>query len=438
MTSTQGDTGKPALIRSIGAMGVGLLALNSMIGAGIFALPSVAATQAGNLTPWLFLAIGVLFLTVVLSFAELTSFFRDSGGPVLYTTTAFGPLVGFSTGWIFYISRMTAFSANVTAMAIYLGAIWPWIATEFGRISFIIFICIGLTAANYVGVKDGIRTIAAFTFLKLVPLLLLVLLGLKEFTGDTFLPAQFPDIDDFGGLTLLIIYAFVGFEAATVVSGETRNPRRTMPGSLVTTVVATAFLYFLIVMVFISVLPEGERADTTLVDVGRKLAGSWGAYVIGLAAVFSIGGNLAANMLSVPRLTFALGELRMLPRWFATVHPRYSTPGNSVLLLGGLCLVLALTGSFALLAAASSLTRLIAYGLCIAALPVIRQNASEEDKARSFTLIGGYTIPVIAFSLCVWIGAQSTPDAWMITGSLLMLGFGLFWLAKKQAHTGND
>ena len=437
LTNKEGSSSKPALIRSIGAIGIGLLALNSMIGAGIFALPSVVAVQAGDLSPWLFLAVGVLFLTVVLSFAELSSYFRDSGGPVLYTTSAFGPLVGFSTGWIFYISRMTAFSANVTAMAIYLSAIWPWILTEVGRASFIVVFILGLTATNYIGVKDGIRTIAAFTFLKLIPLLLLVLLGLKEITGDTFLPAHFPEIDDFGGLTLLIIYAFVGFEAATVVSGETRNPRRTMPGSLVTTVIATAFLYFLIVMVFVSVLPEGERAGSTLVDVGRKLAGNWGAYVIGLAAVFSIGGNLAAAMLSVPRLTLALGELRMLPGWISAIHPKYSTPGNSVLLLGGLCLVLALTGSFALLAAAASLTRLIAYGLCIAALPVIRNNASAEDKERSFTLKGGYTIPVIAFSLCVWIGAQSSPDAWKITGSLLVLGFGLYWLAQRQANTGN-
>jgi len=436
LPNTESRITKPALIRGIGAIGIGLLVLNSMIGAGIFALPTVVAVQAGSLSPWLFLAIGVLFLTVVLSFAELSSFFSDSGGPVLYTTSAFGPLVGFSTGWIFYISRMTAFAANTTAMAIYLGAIWPWIGTDAGRASFIVVIILGLTAANYVGVKDGIRTIAAFTFLKLVPLLLLVLLGLKEVTGDTFLPAHFPVIDDFGGLTLLIIYAFVGFEAATVVSGETRNPRRTMPGSLVTTVIATAFLYFLIVLVYISVLPEGERADTTLVDVGRKLAGHQGAFIIGLAAVFSIGGNLAASMLSVPRLTLALGELGMLPRWFANIHPRFSTPGNSVLLLGGLGLVFALSGSFALLAAASSLTRLITYGLCIAALPVVRKNASAEDLARSFKLKGGYTIPLIAFSLCVWIGAQSSSVAWMITGSLLVLGFGLYWLEQRQGYGG--
>lgn len=429
---------KPALIRSIGAAGIALIVLNGMIGAGIFALPATVAAQAGDLSPWLFLAIGVLFITVVLSFAELSSYFRDSGGPVLYTRAAFGKLVGFGTGWIFYISRMTAFAANTTAMATYLGAIWPWFATDFGRTLFIITICGGLTAINYVGVKDGIRTIATFTILKLVPILLLLLLGLKDLTGDTFLPAQLPNIEDFGGLTLLIIYAFVGFEAATIVSGETKNPRRALPRSMVMTVIAIALLYFLIVMVFISVIPAEERAGATLVNVGRALAGSTGALVIGLAAVFSIGGNLAANMLAVPRLTLALGELRMLPGWFAAIHPRFSTPGNSVLLLGGLCLAFSLSGTFAFLAAASSLTRLITYGLCIGALPIVRRNASPADRASAFHLQGGHTIPLTALALCAWIGAQASAGAWLVTGALLALGLGLYWIAQRQIGQSGD
>lgn len=431
MSDSKSISGKPALIRGIGAIGIALIIMNSMIGAGIFALPAAVAAQAGDLSPWLFLAIGVLFITVVLSFAELASYFRDSGGPVLYTTTAFGPLVGFGTGWIFYISRMTAFAANTTAMAIYLGAIWPWISTGPGHAFFIFAVCASLTAVNYKGVKDGIRTLGAFTFFKLIPILLLVLLGLKEVTGDIFLPAHYPTIDDFGGLTLLIIYAFVGFEAATVVSGETVKPRRTMPKSLVITVTAIALLYFLIMLVYISVLPADERVGTTLVDVGRKLAGSWGALIIGLAAVFSIGGNLAANMLSVPRLTLALGELRMLPAWFAVIHPRYSTPANSVLLLGGLGLLFALSGTFEFLAAASSLARLIAYGLCISSLPIIRRNASPAESAHAYRLKGGYFIPALGLMVCIWIGAQASLAAWQVIGTLLALGLALYWLAKR-------
>jgi len=401
-----------------------------MIGAGIFALPASVAAQAGILSPWLFLGVGVLFVTVVLSFAELSSYFRESGGPVLFAKTAFGPLAGFGSGWLLYISRMSAFAANITAMVVYLGALWPWVATDAGRISFISAVCVGLTLANFVGVKDGIRTLAVFTFFKITPILILVLVGLKEVTGDTLLPSSMPGIDDFGGLALLIIYAFIGFEAGTIVSGETKNPRRIMPRSVVATVVATSLLYFLIMLVYVSVLPDSGRAGGTLTDVGRVLAGNVGAIVIALAAVFSIGGNLAANMLSVPRLTFALGEQGLLPRWFAEVHPRFHTPGNSVLLFGAACLLLALTGTFALLAGASSLARMFAYALSIGGLPKIRRQASPEMAEHAFRLPFGFLIPGIALVLCLWIAANAPADAWIL--ALGQLGAGLVLYAISR------
>lgn len=402
-----------------------------MIGAGIFALPASVVAQAGNLSPWLFLVIGALFLTVVLSFAELTSYFRDSGGPVVYAREAFGPLAGFSSGWLLYISRLSAFAANATAMAVYLGALWPWAESEAGRITVISIVTVGLTAANFIGVKDGLRTLAVFTFLKLTPIVILVLLGLKEVTGDVLLPASLPTIDDFGGLTLLIIYAFIGFEASTVVSGEAKNPRRVMPRAIVATVLATSILYFLIMLVYVAVLPEGDRDGKTLADVGRILAGGVGAIVISLAAVFSIGGNLAANMLSVPRITFAMGEQGMLPTWFAKVHPRFHTPGNSVLLFGGFCLVLALTGTFALLAGASSLARLFSYAISIAGIPKIRRQATPEVAANAFRLPFGFLIPGVALLLCFWIAANGPLETWYLASGQLAVGLSLYWLAQR-------
>jgi amino acid transporter len=421
----------PTLIRGVGAIGIALLVLNSMIGAGIFALPGAVAARAGELSPWLFLAIGIVFITVVLSFSELASYFSESGGPILYSNAAFGPVAGFTAGWLLYVSRITAFAANATAMAAYLGAIWPWAGTDVGRYAFITLICGGLTAANYIGVREGLRTVALFTLVKLTPILLLVLLGLKEVSGDSVLPASLPDFDDFGGLTLLIIYAFVGFEAPTAVSGETRNARHSMPRSIVSTVMVVAVLYFLIMLVFVAVVPASQRADATLADVGRALMGEWGALAIAVAAVFSIGGNLAASMLSVPRLTFAMGELGMLPAWFGAVHSRFHTPQNSVLAMGSLCLVFALTGSFAFLAVASSLMRLLTYILCISALPLVRSKASAEQRAMAFRLPGGCGIPLVALALCVWIAAQAHLDAWLMT--LALLGLGL--LLYRCAHS---
>jgi hypothetical protein len=145
--------GKKQLIRGVGFLGVAILVLNSMIGAGIFALPTEIAATAGKLSPWLFLIVGVLVLTIVLSFAELSSYFKSSGGPVLYTRTAFGPLVGFSTGWMLYISRVSALAENATVIPMFLGSSWPALAEGAGRAAVICLVCIGLRAG---GGEEGV------------------------------------------------------------------------------------------------------------------------------------------------------------------------------------------------------------------------------------------------------------------------------------------
>jgi len=419
------------LRRDIGFFGAAFLVLNAMIGAGIFALPGKVAVNAGMLSPWLFLAVGVVFLAVVVTFAELASYFRESGGPVLYATHAFGPLAGFGTGWVLFLSRMTAFAANANVMAIYLGSLWPWFGEGVGRAAVISVITLGLTYANILGVRDGVRTMGVFTILKVLPLILLVLLGLQHVTAGTLIPSAAAVIDDLGGTTLLLVYAYVGFETMAVTAGETAEPRRTLPRALMRTVIGTGILYFLIVLVFISVIPPDTYADATLVDVGRALAGPAGAIAITLAAVFSIGGNLAGTMIAAPRLIFALAENRLLPAWFGNIHPTYATPDHSVLVMGGLAMVMALTGSFVELAVASSLSRMLSYIVCIASLPIIRNRASDATKARAYRIRGGYLVPLAGLVICVWLTAQATAENWRTVGLLLAIGVVLYAVERR-------
>ena len=431
-------THRKQLTRGITAAGAMLLVLNSVIGAGIFQLPAAVYPEAGIWSPWLFLVIGVLIITIVLTFAELASYFKNSGGPVLYTTTAFGPLIGFSTGWILFISRMTAFAANTTVMALYLGDVVPWFADGIGRSILIVAVCGALTYANFVGVRAGVRAMAVITFFKLVPLALMILLGLQYVSGSTLIPSAAPVFENIGGTTLLLIYAFVGFEGATIISGETKNPTATLPRALVNTTLMIGVIYFLIVLTYISVVPEATDGSATLVDVGERLMGPAGLVLMTLGAFFSIGGNLSSIMLAIPRLPFAMAEERLLPSWFGHVHEKYGTPSNSILVLGGLGLVFALSGSFAWLAAASSLTRLISYVLCISALPVIRKKATDEELADAYRLKGGYTIPVLALALCLWIGAQANARSWIVTGGLLAVGLVLYALAADRRNRADE
>ncbi len=428
--SSTGGSDKGGLVRAIGFLGVAVLAINSVIGGGIFGLPAVVVDRAGIAAPWLFLFVSLLVIAIVLTFAELASYFRESGGPVLFATRAFGPFVGFGTGWIYYISRIAAFAANANLLATYLGTVYTPLGSGIGRYAVMTLVTAGLTWANYVGVKDGVRTLSILTVLKLAPILLLILIGLQYVSPDTVVPEALPQIDDLGGTILLMIFAFVGFEATTVVSGESKDPRRTLPRSLVQTTLFIGAFYFLVVLVYVASLSELGTDDGTLVSLGNHLLGPVGGIAVTFAAIFSIGGNLGAILLAVPRLTYALSEEKLLPRWFGAIHDRYATPHNSIMFLGGFSLLLALTGTFEYLAVASALTRLLTYVVSIAALPVIRSQTSDADREHVFRLRGGYTIPMLAMLISVWLALQSSLDAWLLTGGLLTFGLMLFGIAR--------
>ena len=258
------------LRRDIGIFGAAFLALNAMIGAGIFALPGKIAVNAGLLSPWLFLVVGALFITIVLTFAELSSYYDRTGGPVLYATDAFGPFAGFSTGWAIYLSRMTAFAANANVMATYLASLHDIFASDLARGTIITTVTVGLTWANVMGVRDGVRTMAVFTFLKVTPLVLMILLGLQHVTGATLIPGGPVFFDGIGDTTLLLIYAYVGFETLGVTAGETSQPRRTLPKAYVGSMLGTSLLYFFVVLVFVSIIPANSYEGATLVDVAER------------------------------------------------------------------------------------------------------------------------------------------------------------------------
>jgi amino acid transporter len=407
-----------------------------MIGAGIFALPGKIAINAGLLSPWLFLVVGALFISVVLTFAELSSYYDETGGPVLYATTAFGPLVGFSTGWAIFISRMTAFAANANVMAIYLASLHDLFASQMARGLIISVVTLGLTWANVMGVKDGLRTMAVLTFLKVTPLILMVLIGLQHVSGATLIPGGPLVVEELGSTTLLLIYAYVGFETLGVTAGETSQPRKTLPLAYVSSMVGTGLLYFFVVLVFIALIPAENYADATLVDVGRKLAGPIGAIAITITAIFSIGGNLASSILAAPRIVFAMAENRMLPGWFAHVHNRYATPDRSIMLMGGMALVLALTGSFVKLAVASAVVRLLGYIVCIASLPAIRRKADAAARQEAYRLKGGYTIPLAALAICLFLLAQSKTESWIAVSILLAIGW-IFYAIEYSAGSSS-
>ncbi len=423
------------LKRDIGIFATGFLVLNGVIGAGIFGLPGRLVEQAGMFGPWLIILFGAFIITVAWTFASIASYFNTTGGPVAYAHRAFGPLVGFQTGWLLYIGRVSAIAANINVLFNYAAYLWEGASGELVRAAMFFIIIGALTVVNVMGIKKALKAINIITFFKLIPILVLVLLALPHLTPEGVLPSNLPSFDDMSGLVLLILYAFVGFEGALVTAGETKNPKKTIPRALICGVLVITAIYFSVAMTYANVVTNGG-GDTPLVDMGEILMGPIGGIIIIVTAIFSILGNATSIVIAAPRMTFAMAEEGTLPKWFGKVHEEYHTPANSIIFLGVLSFVLAISGTFIYLAIASTLARMIAYAICMLSLPNIRKKANAETLANATKLPGGYLIPGIAFVVCLFAISQSTIQSWQYMISFIALG-GVLYFANKTTLKSN-
>lgn len=421
------DRKEGGLRRDIGFWGSSFLSFNGMVGAGIFALPAALALQFGDFSPWLFPLFGILIVIVALPFARLASYFPSSGGPVAYTAS-FGPFASFQMGWLYYVARITALAANANIFAAYMASLWPPFASGTFRVLAIIALFGTLTLVNVVGVKRAIRTLDALTLLKAAPLILFALFGLAVTAGSIPFPSAFPPVTEVEAAALLVFYTFIGFENSVVPAGETANPRRTIPRALIFTLGGTALLYFLVQLSYVSVMDGKDGGEAPLVAFATILVGPIGGLVLIGAALCSLAGNLTGSLTSTPRVTLALSEQGSLPHWFGKVSERFGTPANSILFMGLLGAILAVTGSFVWLAVASTLARLFVYTGCTAALPSVSKR-EDGDRFAPFWMVS----MAAALAVCIWAALQSAWPAWRLLFILVGVGTLLYGGARLLA-----
>jgi APA family basic amino acid/polyamine antiporter len=407
-----------SLPRRIGVGGALMLAFNGAIGASIFALPATLAADFGTSAPWLFPLVGLASLLIAIPFSRSVAAFPESGGPATYGRV-FSSFAGFELGWIYYVARATAFAANLNVLISYL-ARW-WTGAEGGalRIGLMLIAIAVLALITIRGVRPAMRVLGGFTVLKTVPLILAAIAALA--LAGVPAPGPLPPVSQVEAGVLIVFYAFVGFENATVIAGETRNPERTLPRALLATIGSVALLYFVVQLAFVAFFPTGLQEDenTPLLALGEVVLGPAGALILGLAAVFSLAGNLHANIAATPRLTFAMAERGELPSWLARVHPTYATPITSILFFAVLTAALAISGSFVWLAVVSTLARMIIYAVTILALPRAPQRPAR--LTRSNWAVGG-----VGVLICILVAAQADAKAWLTLFGLSAVGFGLY------------
>jgi APA family basic amino acid/polyamine antiporter len=421
MSSVSEATSGSHLLRNIRKWDFVALVLNSIVGAGIFGLPARAYALAGPYSILAYLVCAVPVFLIVLCFAEVSSRFKETGGLYLYARTAFGPLAGFEMGWLAWLARLTAFAALCNLFADYLSYFLPVSGSGTGRVAAIVVVVSFLAAANVAGVRLASLFGNVFTVGKLVPLVLLVVVGSFFLNTQSYSSATPPSYTGFSASVLLLVFAFTGFEIAAIPAGEALDPRRHLPFALLTGTVMAVLLYVGIQAVCIATLPELAKSQRPLADAGTRLFGRPGAAVISLGALISVMGTMNAIMLAAPRLLFAMAEQRQLPRIISATHRRFHTPHVAILLSALGMLALTLSGTFASAATLSTIIRLTTYAVTCAALPALRRR-SDSSQAL-FVVPAGDVVSMVALILIVWLFSSSSwPEAYQ---ALLAGAFGL-------------
>jgi amino acid transporter len=392
---------KPKLIRAIGRWDLTAIAINTVIGAGIFGLPAKVTALIGSYSLIAFLICALIVGFMVLCFAEVSSRFRDTGGMYLYTREAFGPVIGFEVGWLYWIVRVTTFAANANLLLSYLGFFYPSANQGTVRIVLISLILLVLTVVNIAGVRESVILTNFFTVGKIVPLLVFGSVGLFFIQPANFTFGELPAYGTASSAVLLLIYAFVGFEAAVIPAGETREPQKNVPRALLTALAVVAVLYIVIQVVSIGTLPGLASSERPLADAAGQFLGSWGAAFITIGALISIFGNLNGGFLTASRMPFAMAEQKELPQILGVTHKRFKTPAVSVLVTAGITLIFAVQSSFISALTISTITRLLVYAATCASLPVFR--ARKDAPPAAFRAPGGIAAAILSLVLTAWL-----------------------------------
>jgi len=392
-----------------------LLGINGIVGTGIFLLPNKAYSIIGSASLGVLLFDAVIAGCIALCFAEAASLFTRNGGPYLYAKHALGDFWAFEVGVLKWIVTVIAWAAMAVGFATALGAAVPALSGDFAKdvISFILIV--GLTIVNIFGVN--VINGANFT---------------PVFPQDTYVDGSFAQA------AVLLFFAYTGFEVIAIAAEDMKNPKKNLPRAIIMCMLLVSVLYMAILAVSIGVLGS-DLANTKapVQDAFNVIVGPIGMYVVLVGTLISMGGINFAEAYYAPRVATSMAEDGMLPSALAKRN-RYNAPYVAAIVTAIASVLLAWSGSFTTLAAISAVSRFTQYlPTCLAVIIFRRKWA---DKTRSYTIPGGYLIPVIAIGTSLWMLAQAQTNQllWGLGGCIVILPFYYSYWKKKKAGLIKD
>lgn len=393
------------LKRVIGVSGFTFNILNFTIGAGIFALPAIVGIALGSYAIFAYLFCGVMLASIMLCYAEIGSRITGAGGSYAYVEAAFGNYAGFVVNWLFFfVWGILGDAALMNVVADSLAAIFPVLANPWMR-GFLFFVLIGfMIGVNIRGAKLGVAFVKAIVIIKILPLIGIIIFGISKINTANFHWEHLPSITTFSDTVLVLFFAFAGFETALGMSGEIKNPKRTIPFGIFLGAILVLCLYLFLHTVTQGILGAQMEAfkDAPLVAVANSIVGSAGGLILLIAAAISCFGGVFGDVLNTPRVLFAGANDGLFPKFLGKVHPKFSTPYLAITTYASLIFIFSVSGGFKQLAVLASAAILLIYLAVILATIKLRRKKQVTDE-KPFRMPGGLLIPLIGIGAIIWV-----------------------------------
>ena len=397
------------LRRVIGPWSLGINAVNSTIGAGIFVLPGLVAAILGPSAILAYIICGFALAFVLTCFIEIGSFVNRSGGAVAYVEEAFGPTMGFYA-WVLYSVgfELVTNAALGNLLMDDASFVVPSLAHGVPRITGFILLFGGLATVNIAGVRKGVRFSVGVTIAKLLPLFFVLTAGLFLVHWRELQWTGWPPFAKFGEASFILFFAFQGAEEALMPSAEIRDPARTVPRAMFGAIATLILLFVGLQIVCQGVLGSTLAHESTapLAAVAGRIVGSAGRALLLTGVAVSMFGAMSSSMIATPRAFFRAAEDGILPAALARVHARFRTPYVAIATVAVLIILLAATGEFRRLAVLSSTSILCVYlAVCLGAL---RLRYTRKQIPGSFRAPGGPVIGILGAITVLWLLTHST------------------------------
>lgn len=416
------DLRRELRLRDIVALGI-----NSVIGTGIFFLPGEAAALLGPAAILPFLISAVLCSLLVFCFAEAGSVFRTTGGPMVYAEAAFGQPAGFVVGWMTVVVRITTWGALSNALVTAISTLAPSAGAY--RATILVGLFAAIAAVNLAGIRNSARATNFFTLAKLLPMLAFIVIGVFHINPALYRPFAPHGYSEIGAGTLVILFAFVGFEVLGIPAGEMKDPKRDLPRALFLSMSLITVVYLSIWAVCAGTLPTLAGSPTPVSDAASVFMGSGGALLINVGILMSVVGVNFAVSISASRSLYALGHGGYVPGIFGRAHAATGAPVAAILFTTGLALAVAMSGTFVELAVLSVVARFTQFiPTCIAVLVLRRRG-----EAAGFRIPFGASIPIAALLLCGWLLAQA--EARQLLWGSVAIAAGLVFYSIRGRRT---